>query len=142
MSTAAIIDLLGGTRVTGKLRGPIQVAQAVRRGLPWAAFEALVSALAVSQAELAAMLHIRARTLSRRKASGRLEAMESDRIFRLARVLAHAVEVFESVERARDWLETENRALDGLQPLAFLDTDAGAREVDDVLGRIEHGIFG
>ncbi len=61
--------------------------------------------------------------------------MESDRVFRLARVLAHAVEVFESVERARDWLETENRALDGQRPLAFLDTDVGAREVDDVLGR-------
>jgi putative toxin-antitoxin system antitoxin component (TIGR02293 family) len=142
MSTAAAIELLGGPRVVGRAQSPIEIARAVRRGLPWAAFEALVSALAVSQAELAAMLHIRARTLSRRKASGRLEAMESDRVFRLARVLAHAVEVFESVERARDWLETENRSLDGQRPLAFLDTDAGVREVDDILGRIEHGIFG
>ncbi len=142
MSTHQIVDLLGGSRVIGTVRDPIEMALVVRRGLPWAAFEALVTALAVSQAELAATLHIRSRTLSRRKDSGRLEAMESDRLFRLARVFAHAVEVFAGSERARDWLESENRALGGQRPLALLDTDAGAREVDDVLGRIEHGIFG
>ncbi len=142
MSTQQIADLLGGARVVGEVRDPIEMALAVRRGLPWAAFEALLAALAISQAELAATLHIRSRTLSRRKDAGRLEAMESDRLFRLARVFAHALEVFEVSERARDWLETENRALGGQRPLELLDTDAGAREVDDVLGRIEHGIFG
>ncbi len=142
MSTSQIVHLLGGSRILGEVRDPIEMVHAVRRGLPWAAFEALVAALAISQAELAATLHIRARTLSRRKDAGKLEAMESDRLFRLARVFAHAVEVFEATERARDWLESENRALGGQRPLALLDTDAGAREVDDVLGRIEHGIFG
>lgn len=101
MSTRQVIDLLGGSRVIGEVRSPIEMAQAVRHGLPWAAFEALVTALAISQAELGAVLHIRARTLSRRKDSGRLEAMESDRLFPLARVFAHAVEVFESAEWAR-----------------------------------------
>ncbi len=142
MSTHQIVDLLGGARVVGEVRDPIEMARAVRRGLPWAAFEALLAALAISQAELAGTLHIRSRTLSRRKDSGRLEAMESDRLFRLARIFAHAVEVFEAGERARDWLASENRALGGRRPLALLDTDAGAREGDDVLGRIEHGIFG
>lgn len=141
MSTVTIQDLLGRPPVFERSGSPIAIARAVRRGLPWGAFEALVSALAISQAELAAKLHIHSRTLARRKAAGRLEAMESDRVFRLARVLAHAVDVFESIERARDWLKTENRALDGQTPLELLDTDAGAHEVDDVLGRIEHGIF-
>ncbi len=68
--------------------------------------------------------------------------MELDRLFLLARVVAHAIEVFETSELARDWLETENRALGGQKPRALLNTDAGAREVEDVLGRIEHGIFG
>lgn len=142
MSTRQIVDLLGGAQVIGEIGSPIEMARVVRRGLPWAAFEALVTALAISQAELAATLHIRSRTLSRRKDSGKLEAMESDRLFRLARVFVHAVEVLEAADRARDWLESENRALGGLRPLDLLDTDAGAREVDDVLGRIEHGIFG
>jgi len=142
MSTHHIIDLLGGSQVIGEVHGPIEMARRVRHGLPWAAFEALVAALAISQAELAATLHIRARTLSRRKDAGKLEAMESDRLFRLARVFSHALEVFETPERARDWLESDNRALSGDKPLELLDTDAGAREVDEVLGRIEHGIFG
>ncbi len=142
MSTSEIVDLLGGTRVVGKVRSPIEMARIVRQGLPWAAFEAIVTVLAISQAELAATLHIRTRTLSRRKDTGRLEAMESDRLFRLARIIAHAVAVFEATERARDWLETPNRALGDQRPLELLDTDAGAREVDDALGRIEHGIFG
>ena len=142
MPTNKIADLLGGTGVIGDVRNPIEMARAVRQGLPWAAFEAIVAFLAISQAELAATLHIHARTLSRRREAGRLEAMESDRLFRLARVVAHALSVFEATEQTRDWLESPNRSLGGLRPLDLLDTDAGAREVDDALGRIEHGIFG
>lgn len=54
--------------------------------------------------------------------------MELDRLFLLARVVAHAIEVFETSELARDWLETENRALGGQKPRALLNTDAGARD--------------
>lgn len=142
MSTRQIVSLLGGARVVGDVRSRIEMAQAVRQGLPWAAFVSMGLALSLSQAELAAMLHIRSRTLSRRKDSGRLAGMESDRLFRLARIFAHALDVFESEDRARDWLESENRALGGQRPIELLDTDAGSQEVDDVLGRIEHGIFG
>ncbi|MCP4659683.1 MAG: DUF2384 domain-containing protein [bacterium] len=142
MSTNAIVNLLGGPRVIGDVGSLIEMAQAVRRGLPWAALESMGSALSMSLADLAVVLHIRSRTLSRRKAAGRLEAMESDRLFRLARIFVHAVEVFESEERARDWLDTDNRALGGRKPRQLLDTDVGAQEVDGVLGRIEHGIFG
>ena len=142
MSTRQIVDLLGGLQVVGEVANPIEMAQAVRVGLPWASFEAVGSALEISQAELAHVLHIRSRTLSRRKDTGRLESMESDRLVRLTRILAHAVEVFENLDGARDWLECENRALGSQKPLDLLDTDAGAREVDEVLGRIEHGIFG
>lgn len=141
MLTTQITRLLGGPKVVGEMLSPFEIARAVRVGLPWAAFEAMEAALSIPARQLAAMLHIPPRTLSRRKDAGRLEAMESDRLCRLARVVAHAVDVFESQERARDWLETENRALGGQRPLELLDTDAGAREVDDVLGRIEHGIF-
>jgi len=142
MSTSQIVDLLGGHQVVGQVGNPIEMAQAVRHGLPWASFEAIGSALEISQAELAHVLQIRSRTLSRRKDTGRLESMESDRLVRLTRILAHAVEVFETLDGARDWLEFENRALGDQKPLDLLDTDAGAREVDEVLGRIEHGIFG
>ena len=142
MSTTQIVHLLGGPQVVGEMTSVTEMARAIRSGLPWAAFESLGRALAVSQSHLAGLLHIRPRTLSRRKDVGRLGLMESDRLFRLARIFAHAVAVFESEEKARDWLETENRALGGEKPFELLDTDIGAQEVDDVLGRIEYGIFG
>ena len=45
-------------------------------------------------------------------------------------------------EKARRWLTRENRALGDAQPLALLDSDAGAEAVEQVLGRIEHGVYG
>lgn len=79
--------------------------------------------------------------LSRLQVEDKLEATESARLIRIARVLAHAEDVFGSTDKARDWLASKNRALAGQKPLQLLDTDAGTQEVEDVLGRIEHGIF-
>ena len=73
------------------------------------------------------------RRLSQRS---RLTAAESDRTVRLARVYANAVEMIGDDEKAVEWLRTPNRALGGERPLDQLDTDVGAREVEDILGRI------
>ena len=66
--------------------------------------------------------------------------MESDRALRLARVTAIAIEIIGDEQSAMRWLDTPNRALDGHRPLDQLDTDADAREVEDVLGRIAYGV--
>ena len=67
---------------------------------------------------------------------------ESDRLYRLARVLAHANRVFEEPAESVSWIQTANAALSDHQPLALLDTDIGVQNVEQVLGRIEHGIVG
>jgi len=64
----------------------------------------------------------------------------SDRRDRLARVAGQAVLVFGTEEKATAWLQWPNRALNGELPIRLLDTDVGARQVEDILGRIEHGI--
>ena len=53
---------------------------------------------------------------------------------------AQAVSVFGAEDKATTWLQRPNRALNGERPIQLLDTDLGARQVEDVLGRIEHGI--
>ena len=63
-------------------------------------------------------------------------------LYRLARVIAHANRVFEDPEESADWIQSPNAALDKQQPLTPLDTDIGVQQVDQVLGRIEHGIVG
>lgn len=60
---------------------------------------------------------------------------------RLGRITALAVDVLGDAERAAHWLQRPNRALGGTIPLALLDTDLGAQQVEYLLGRIGHGIF-
>jgi len=72
----------------------------------------------------------------------RLSPEESDRAYRLAVILAAAVELFEGDEKAaRRWLNTPAKALGGATPVSYLDTEAGADAVRDLIGRLEHGII-
>lgn len=66
---------------------------------------------------------------------------ESERRARLERATALATETLGSADKAHRWLRTANRALGDVSPMALLDTDAGALVVEQVLGRITHGIF-
>ena len=90
--------------------------------------------------ELAPILNLSPRTLARRKKERRFRSDESDRIFRLGRVAALAEETLGDRSKAGLWLRTRNAALGGEAPLSHLDTDLGARQVEDVLLRIAHGV--
>lgn len=120
---------------------PLRLYAQVRRGLSYSAFEHLQRNAEMTARELAEMVDIPPRTLARRKESGRLEPDESDRLLRTARVFGRAVELFEGdIGGARHWLSSEQRALGGVVPFDLLRTDIGAREVEQVIGRLEHGI--
>jgi putative toxin-antitoxin system antitoxin component (TIGR02293 family) len=66
---------------------------------------------------------------------------ESDRVVRFARILRKSLEVLESDENARQWLNARQYGLGGATPLEFARTECGAREVEDLLTRIEHGVY-
>jgi putative toxin-antitoxin system antitoxin component (TIGR02293 family) len=57
----------------------------------------------------------------------------------LARIVAIANEYLGDHERATRWLKHPNRALGGVPPFAAIDTEPGARQVENVLGRIAYG---
>ena len=66
---------------------------------------------------------------------------ESDRLLRVSRLLEHAIALFEGdAEAARDWLASPAKALAGHAPLDFARSEAGAREVESLIGRLEHGV--
>jgi putative toxin-antitoxin system antitoxin component (TIGR02293 family) len=138
----ALQVLLGGKAVfLQPLQSRLDLVPFVREGLPYAALEAIGAHLHLSVEATAKSLGLSARTLARRKEAGQLDAVESERVVRLAEVAARAADVFGSDESARTWLDEPNRALGGAKPLAMLDTDMGAEAVRDVLGRIEYGVF-
>jgi putative toxin-antitoxin system antitoxin component (TIGR02293 family) len=127
--------------VSAAVDDPAGVVARIRRGMPMAEFRALADWLDVPDEQLAAMLGISRATLHRRRKSGHLESPESERIVRFARLLARATEVFEGEEAAREWLKSPAVAFSGESPLSFADTEVGAREVEALLGRLEHGVF-
>ena len=120
---------------------PAQVVQVVQNGLDFAELEALREQLDLPLDRLASQLGIARATLHRRKTSGRLTTDESDKVVRFARLLGHAVHLFGSVEDARRWLKTPQRGLGGAVPLDYAQTEAGAREVENLLGRIDYGVY-
>ncbi len=120
---------------------PVHLVEQIRRGLTYAAFERFQRNTALSVRLLAQIAAIPERTLARRRESGRFEPDESDRLVRAARVVAHAIALFEgNTDAAREWLTRPVAALDGYAPLDFAATDVGAIEVEHLIGRLEHGI--
>jgi putative toxin-antitoxin system antitoxin component (TIGR02293 family) len=82
------------------------------------------------------------RTLARRKAANEpLTVEETDKALRLDRIAEQAERVFGEPEKAQRWLRKPKRELKGETPLAYLASEAGARLVEEMLFRIEHGMF-
>lgn len=82
------------------------------------------------------------RTLARRKAANeRLTVEETDKALRLGRIAEQAEGVFGAADKAHRWLREPKRALQGKTPVAYLATEAGARVVEEMLVRIEYGMF-
>ena len=120
--------------------GQLQVVEAVDKGLEVTAFERVAKALAMTEKQLGELLRITPSTLARRKRSGTLSVEESERLYRIAFLLERSLQVLGRLEAAQHWLDSPKRALGGMAPLAFAKTEPGAREVEDLLGRIEYGI--
>jgi len=136
----AVVAELGGKRTLGRsLSSDRDMREAIREGFPPAVVERLMQASGLTLKELAGALDLSPRSLQRRRRSGKLARYESDRLYRLARLVAIANEYLGDAERARRWLKHPNRALGGLSPVAALDTEVGARQVENILGRIAFG---
>ena len=143
MTVAAIAEVLGGKKVLKKRVGtPAQLMTLIREGLPADILPTIAAELSMDRSAVAKVVGISGRTLSRRLASrSRLSAEESDRMVRLARVLALANDTLGDRTKASRWLQTPNRALQGSTPFELLDTDAGVQSVETILGRIAYGIY-
>lgn len=119
-----------------------KLIEQLEAGLSFEAIEALEANSGLDMAMLATLIGIPDRTLSRRKSVGRLGRDESERLLRISNIFEKAVELFEGdTESAVQWLTTPKKALGGQQPIQFSKTEPGAREVENLIGRLEHGVF-
>lgn len=113
----------------------------VRSGLPLSSIARVRKKLQVNESAVLSLMGMSKETYQQRQeAHENLSLIESDRLYRLARIEAHAVDVFEDEAIAADWLKQPNRA-SGERPIDLLDTDAGTDRVERLLTRIEHGVY-
>ena len=136
----AVVEELGGEQTLRRtLSNDRDMREAIREGFPPAVVEELMRASGLTLRELASALDLSPRSLQRRRRGGRLARYESDRLYRLARIVAIANGHLGDHQRAMRWLKRPNRALGGLAPVAAIDTELGARQVENILGRIAYG---
>lgn len=136
----AVVKELGGRTVLGRnLANQRELCEAIREGFPPAVVKELMHASGLTLKELAEALDLSPRSLQRRRRSGRLARFESDRLYRLARIVALAQQSLGNRESAALWLKRSNRAFGGVAPIHIMDTELGARQVEEVLGRIAYG---
>lgn len=113
---------------------------AVRKGLPAGRLDKIARLLAVDRALLLHVLGISQRTMQRKHVlAARLSPAASDRLARIDRIYALAVEIFGDSGKAAEWLKRPSRALGKELPLRLLDTDAGTQQVERELRQIQHG---
>ena len=118
-----------------------ELIEAITGGLPAELVRELAARMRITLEEASALLRLTPRTLQRRLEEGRLALAESERLWELARLFFRAIEVLESEEAAVQWFNSRLRALGWATPLAFARTVVGLRELENILGRIEHGVF-
>ncbi len=114
----------------------------VRSGLPFSMLDEVAAAAGVGRLALARVIGLPSTTLARRRKAERLTEEESDRLVRVARLVAlvHDMMLGDS-KAARRWLGDPHELLEGESPLERASTEVGSREVEQVIGRIRHGIF-
>ncbi len=161
-----VISVLGGEKELGqKVARRIDFDALIKKGIPWGVVSYIKKAFNLPDEVIANILGVSPRTIARRRktvsvsvkpagaaagkqrrkkaslhGSERLSPVESDRIYRFARIIALAGDVFEDRDEALEWLKSSQYGLGGRIPFDMLQTDAGAREVEELLVRIDYGI--
>lgn len=115
-------------------------ASKIAKGLATSILVTIQSRLQISNSQLSELMMVSTRTLDRRKKENSLPPDESERSYRIARLTDRAYQVFEDPDKVARWFSEPNYALGNKKPLDLARTEPGARLVEQLLGRIEHGI--
>jgi putative toxin-antitoxin system antitoxin component (TIGR02293 family) len=113
----------------------------IQAGLSFRAVLNLQKALDLPLEKIATFLGMSRATLHRRKMQGKIATAESERLVRYQRLLEKAKNVLGDTESAREWLTHRQPGLGNAKPIEFAKTEIGAREVENLLGRIEYGVY-
>lgn len=142
MTVFGIAERLGGEDVLRKtVRSDLELADLIHDGFPVASVDAVLASGLLHPDELYELVVPRRTLAHRKEKQGTLSPDQSDRLARVVRMLTRAEEALGDRAKATRWMRKGNRALGGRRPIDLLESDAGSRMVERVLGRIEHGVY-
>lgn len=136
-SEAAMLD---AAKLLGLGTEPAKVQAQLRHGLPYKTLQKVLYSTGFNTTQLEEALGIPKRTLMNHRREGVLSAAVSDKLYRFTRIFALAEEMTGSSEEGRGWLSESAPALGGVTPLSLLDTEYGAKQVEDLMERIMWGM--
>lgn len=124
----------------------LQLINYSRQGLSGAETGRIAAMLGVSDKEMARLLNQSVATFHRQAKAGqtgvdRLDPATSERLLLLARLAAYGTEVFQDQGKFTRWLRRPLRLLEDRPPIDLLDSSTGVQLIEDILGRIEYGVF-
>lgn len=137
------LSLLGGqTIVNHPVGSAFDLIALSNEGISKASLDALTGHLGISKKAFSEnILDTSIKTLERKKDTDKLDKRTSSHVIEIAKVVEHAFEVFEDENKVKLWLNTPNRALNDVKPIDLFYIPTGLGLVDDILGRIEHGVY-
>ena len=143
MESNGIIDWLGGKRLMkNPIRSDFDLIITGAEGIPKSSVDELAGYLGVSRKSMAEdILDLSIKTLERKAPTDKLDKRTSSHALEIAKLMQHAYEVFEDEEKIKRWINKENKALNGMKPIQLFDTLTGLNMVNDILGRIEEGVY-
>lgn len=140
-----IASLLGGRQVLKKsITSKLDVHEVIVKGIPGSALKYMLAhAKIMNPADVLRAVGVSVRTVQRRMATSQkpLSQEQSGRAWKFAEVLAKATEVFGSQAEAETWLAAPAMALDQRRPIDLLSSPAGVEMVEQLLGRLEYGVY-
>jgi putative toxin-antitoxin system antitoxin component (TIGR02293 family) len=140
MEIRNLASLLGIRRGKNDAVSTLDLADAVGRGLAVDVVDSISKLIAPDDAGLRNRIVPKATLLRRQKGERKLSSEESERVARLARIWAFALDVWGSPEAARQFLGRPHPLLRNRVPRELaLETEIGARAVESVLGGLKYG---
>ena len=118
----------------------LELVEEIREGFPFQNVMALAKQAGVGLGELIEFGIIPRRTWTHSKQNQRFTPAQSARVARFFRIQQKAKSTFGSEEKAMQWLKRPSAPLQSNAPVSLLDTEEGARLVEEILTRIDHGI--
>ena len=137
------ISLLGGKNIVSKpIHTDFDIISLSNEGITKASLDSLISYLGISKKAFSEnILEASVKTLERKKSIDKLDKHTSSIVIEIARVVEHAFVVFENEEKVKIWLNAPNRALNNIKPIDLFYLPTGLKMVNDILGRIEEGVY-